>query len=65
MQPDGTIASLVAITDDTAVAQLADGRIFVLRNCWYCAGTEIDNDEGQFKARFEGLSCRELEETQT
>lgn len=46
--------------DSTLVAQLADGRVYVLRNCWYVGRTEINTQDGQYRARFEGFACQEI-----
>ena len=45
----------------TIVAMLADGRTFQLDNgAWYDGATEINTADGQYKAKFEGLSCTEI-----
>lgn len=48
------------ITDATVTAELANGRVYILRNAWSTAASEINAAEGTFTKRFEGLSCDEI-----
>ncbi len=48
------------VGDSTVVALLADGRTFQLNQSWYRGATEIATQEGQYRARFEGMSCYEI-----
>lgn len=61
LQPDLAIEDLAAYTNASVVAALADGRIFVLREAWYRMGSEVNSQEGQFRVRFEGNSCTEVQ----
>src|SRR5215813_9065077 len=60
MQVAQRMRALVDKVNSTLVAQIADGRVFSLRNCWYKGATEINSQEGQYRARFEGFTCREI-----
>jgi hypothetical protein len=55
-----TDIALSVIGDSTVVCQLADGRTYQLNQAWYKGETEIASQEGQFRARFEGMSCFEI-----
>ncbi|SRR5579885_277860 len=55
-----SITDLDDITDSTLVAMLADGRTYALQNCWYVGRTEIASADGQYRSRFEGMSCTEI-----
>ena len=55
-----SVGDMILVTDSTLVAQLADGRTYALRNCWYVGKTEIATADGQWRARFEGMSCTEI-----
>jgi len=61
MQPDFAMEDLPPMTNSTVVAQMADGRIFVLRQSWYKAPADINSQEGQYRARFEGVACDEVQ----
>lgn len=61
LQPDFAIEDLVTMVDVTAIAELADGRVFVLREAMYKGETEVNTHDGQHKARFEGVSCDEIQ----
>jgi hypothetical protein len=60
VQHDQSIADLVDIVDSTIVCYLADGRTYALRNSWYVGRTEIATQDGQYRTRFEGMSCQEI-----
>ncbi len=47
------------ITNATITAELANGRVYVLRNAWSAPAQEIDGAEGTTTVRFEGLKCIE------
>jgi hypothetical protein len=44
----------------TVVAMLADGRTYQLNQAWYKGASEINSQDGQWRARFEGMSCNEV-----
>ncbi len=55
-----SLADLRAITDATVTAELATGKVYVLRGAWTSDAHEINTGDGQISVKFEGLSCREL-----
>jgi hypothetical protein len=48
------------VGDSTVVALMADGRTYQLNGAWYKGETEIQSQEGQYRVRFEGLTCFEI-----
>jgi len=54
-----SLEALRAITDATVTAELATGKVYVLRNAWTKAGHELDTTEGQVSVTFEGMKCEE------
>ena len=44
----------------TVTAELVNGRTYVLRNAWTKGPLEINTHDGQFRIRFEGVSCDEM-----
>lgn len=58
---EGTsVEDIDAVTDATITAELADGRVYTLRNAWRAQRSEINSRDGQFTVRFEGMDCQEL-----
>lgn len=58
---EGTsVEDIDTVTDATITAELANGSVYVLRNAWRAEFSEINSKDGQFKVRFEGMSCDEL-----
>lgn len=55
-----SLDDLSAITDATVTAELANGKVYVLRNAWTAGAREINAEEGQVSIRFEGMSGVEL-----
>lgn len=57
----GTLSmkTLQSVKDSTITAELANGKVYVLRNAWYAGEGEIDGSEGKTTAKFEGLACEE------
>jgi len=58
--PEVSIEDLDASVDVTVTAELVNGNTYVLRNAWSRGPLEINTNDGQFRLRFEGLSCDEL-----
>ncbi len=54
-----SMSALLAITDATVTAELANGKVYVLRNAWTKGGHELDAGEGQISVTFEGMKCEE------
>jgi hypothetical protein len=50
-----SLPAIEAITNATITAELANGKVYVLRNAWHAGAIEANAGEGTFTARFEGL----------
>ncbi len=57
---DLKIADLEQITDATIKVELANGKIYLLREAWCTSALEIDASEGTVGVRFEGMEGKEL-----
>ena len=51
----GSGKALEAVTNATVTAELANGKVYVLRNAWFAGAVELNAAEGTFTARFEGV----------
>lgn len=51
---------IASITEATVTAELANGKVYLLRDAWTANAREIDAEEGQVQIRFEGMSGQEL-----
>ena len=49
-----------SIVNSTVTAELANGKTYVLREAWTKAAFELNTREGQFRVRFEGVTCDEI-----
>src|ERR1017187_9192715 len=59
----GKQLSLIAIeniTDSTAQISLANGRVYVLTDCWAVSGSVIDAHDGKVEVTLEGLTLQEM-----
>jgi hypothetical protein len=61
LEPGTNVGNIDAVEDETITAELANGSVFVLRNAWRAAATEINAHDGLFRVRFEGLSAKEFQ----
>lgn len=57
---DVSVPELMAMTNVTVTAELANGKTYVLRNAWVADAVEIDTVEGQMTVKWEGESCDEV-----
>lgn len=48
-----------AIVDATVTAELANGKVYVLRNAWAAGARELNGAEGTVAIKFEGMECKE------
>lgn len=48
------------IRDATATLELANGKVFVLRECFYAGDGNVTTDEGEIEVRFEGIRGEEI-----
>jgi hypothetical protein len=60
LPPELSIEDLDAITDATVTAELANGKVYVLRNAWCKSAFELNTKDGQTQVRFEGITCNEI-----
>lgn len=58
--PELSVTDLDNVIDATVTAELVNGRTYVLRNAWVKGPIDINTHDGQFRIRFEGLSCDEI-----
>lgn len=58
--PELSIEDLAEVTDATVTAELANGRVYLLREAWTAGARELDTEEGKTSVRFEGMSGEEL-----
>ena len=59
-QRDLVLSDFVNLVNTTITLELANGKVFTLRNAWYAADGNVQTEEGNIQVRFEG---REAEET--
>lgn len=55
-----SLKALEAICDATITAELANGKVYVLRNAWTSTAREFNAADGQATVRFEGMASEEL-----
>jgi hypothetical protein len=55
-----SIVQLEAITDSTAQISLANGRAYVLTECWTTSAFVIDAHDGRVEVTLEGMALDEL-----
>lgn len=55
-----SLEELHRITDATITLELANGKVYILRNAWMAEESEVDTEEGQFQLTFQGLSGDEV-----
>ena len=58
--PDLSMDSVEEVVNATVTAELANGRVYILREAWCRSALELNTREGQTRIRFEGVSCDEL-----
>jgi hypothetical protein len=57
---DLSIETLIRACNVTVTVELANGKVYLLRNAWVAEPPEGDMDEGSWPLRLEGLRCEEL-----
>jgi hypothetical protein len=55
-----SLVALQAMCDVTVTAELANGKVYVLRNAWTSTPREFAAADGQATVRWEGMSAEEL-----
>ena len=58
-QRDLVLSDFVNITNATITLELANGKVFTVRNAWYAADGNVQTEEGNIQVRFEGLEAEE------
>lgn len=58
--PDLSMDDVEAVVNSTVTAELANGKVYVLREAWCRSALELNTREGQTRIRFEGVSCDEI-----
>lgn len=54
------VAKLLNMTDVTVSLDLANGKVFFLRNAWHAGDGQVSTGEGNLAIRFEGLTGEEV-----
>jgi len=57
---DLSLMQLQAMCDATVTAELANGKVYILRNAWTSAAREFNAADGQTSIRFEGMAAEEM-----
>lgn len=60
---DASDLDLVVFTtlkDETVTLELANGKVFILRDAWYAAEGNVQTEEANIQVRFEGMSGEEV-----
>lgn len=57
---DWSVADIKGITNSTITAELANGRVYVLREAWQAGDLPMESQDGKVRLRFEGVSCQEF-----
>jgi hypothetical protein len=60
LDPALSMEDIEAVTNATVTAELANGRVYVLREAWCKSALELNTREGTVRIRFEGTSCDEI-----
>lgn len=54
------LASLTSIKDATITLELANGKVFTLREAWFAGEGTANTEEGNIAVRFEGIQGEEI-----
>lgn len=60
LEPGTTIEDVDAFSDNTVMAELANGMVVTLRNAFRAGRSEINAHDGSFRVRFEGLGVQQF-----
>jgi hypothetical protein len=58
--PELSMEAVEQVTAATVTAELANGKVYVLREAWCRSALELNTREGQVRVRFEGTACDEI-----
>lgn len=54
------LSKLLNVTSATITLELANGKIFVLREAWYAGDGNVGSEDGNIAVRFEGVQGEEV-----
>lgn len=54
------LSDLTRTRDATLTLELANGKVFTLRDAWYASEGNVQTEDGNIAVRFEGLSADEV-----
>lgn len=54
------VSALLNSSDVTVTLELANGKVFVLRNAWFAGEGTATTEEGAIPVRFEGMAAEEI-----
>lgn len=54
------LENLLTITDATVTLELANGKVIALRQAWFAGEGQVQTEDGNIAARFEGLQAEEI-----
>lgn len=54
------LAVFTQLKDETITLELANGKVFVLRDAWYAGEGNVQTEEANIQVRFEGLKGEEV-----
>jgi hypothetical protein len=55
-----SLEALARVVDATITAELANGKVYLLRNAWTADARELNTQDGSVEIRFEGRAGEEL-----
>lgn len=55
-----SLSALSGVCNSTVTVELANGKVYLLRNAWTSTARELNGEEGSVTTRFEGLRGEEL-----
>jgi hypothetical protein len=58
--PELSMETVGDITNATVTAELANDKVYVLREAWCRSAFELNTRDGQTRIRFEGITCDEI-----
>ena len=58
-QRDLIVTDFLNIENATLTLELANGKVFTLRNAWFAADGNVQTEEGNIQIRFEGIEAEE------
>ena len=56
-RPDQDLATVLQLNGGTATLELSNGKVVILRNCYYAGSGDVGTDEGNVTFRLEAFSA--------